>query len=84
MQKESPSALKWRGAPVWSQDGIICTGETYKNVVKMTFAKGASLEDPSGFSTRVSTGTSGARSTFTKATRSTRRRSRLSSAPLWR
>jgi len=38
---------KWRGVPVWSHDGIICTGETYKNVVKMTFAKGASLEDPS-------------------------------------
>ena len=39
---------KWRGVPTWSHDGIICTGETYKNVVKMTFAKGASLEDPSG------------------------------------
>ena len=39
---------KWRGVPVWSHDGIVCTGETYKNVVKMTFAKGAALEDPSG------------------------------------
>ena len=39
---------KWRGVPVWSHDGQICTGETYKNVVKMTFAKGAALEDPSG------------------------------------
>jgi|SRR5690242_2017226 hypothetical protein len=39
---------KWRGTPVWSHDGMICTGETYKSVVKMTFAKGASLEDPSG------------------------------------
>jgi hypothetical protein len=39
---------KWRGVPVWEHAGIICTGETYKNVVKMTFAKGASLEDPSG------------------------------------
>ena len=39
---------KWRGTPVWSHDGIICTGESYKSVVKMTFAKGASLEDPSG------------------------------------
>ncbi len=39
---------KWRGVPVWSHTGMICTGETYKNVVKMTFAKGASLEDPSG------------------------------------
>ena len=39
---------KWRGVPVWSHDGLICTGETYKNVVKMTFAKGAALEDPAG------------------------------------
>lgn len=39
---------KWRGVPVWSHDGIICTGETYKSVVKMTFAKGASLDDPAG------------------------------------
>ena len=39
---------KWRGVPVWSQGGIICTGETYKSVVKLTFAKGASLPDPSG------------------------------------
>lgn len=39
---------KWRGVPVWEHDGIICTGETYKTVVKMTFAKGASLEDPAG------------------------------------
>src|ERR1700691_6730762 len=39
---------KWRGTPVWSHDGLICTGETYRNVVKMTFARGASLDDPSG------------------------------------
>lgn len=39
---------KWRGVPVWSHGGLICTGETYKNVVKMTFAKGASLDDPAG------------------------------------
>ena len=39
---------KWRGVPVWSHAGIICTGETYKTVVKMTFARGASLADPSG------------------------------------
>jgi hypothetical protein len=38
---------KWRGVPVWSHDGLICTGETYKSIVKMTFAKGASLKDPS-------------------------------------
>jgi hypothetical protein len=39
---------KWRGVPVWYHDGMICTGETYKNIVKMTFAKGASLKDPAG------------------------------------
>jgi len=39
---------KWRGVPVWSRDGLICTGETYKSVVKLTFAKGASLKDPKG------------------------------------
>src|SRR5438270_5324376 len=39
---------KWRGTPVWSHGGIVCTGETYKSIVKMTFAKGAALEDPSG------------------------------------
>jgi hypothetical protein len=39
---------KWRGVPVWSHDGLICTGETYKSVVKLTFAKGAALKDPSG------------------------------------
>ena len=39
---------KWRGTPVWSHGGIVCTGETYKSVVKMTFAKGAALQDPSG------------------------------------
>ncbi len=39
---------KWRGVPVWSHDGIVCTGETYKEVVKLTFAKGAKLKDPEG------------------------------------
>ena len=39
---------KWRGVPVWSHNGLICTGETYKNIVKMTFAKGAALDDPTG------------------------------------
>ena len=51
VKKADPEVVeewKWRGVPVWSHAGIICTGETYKNVVKMTFAKGASLEDPSG------------------------------------
>jgi len=41
-------AWKWRGVPVWEHNGIICTGETYKSVVKMTFAKGAALDDPAG------------------------------------
>jgi hypothetical protein len=45
---EVVEAWKWRGVPTWYHDGMICTGETYKNVVKMTFAKGASLEDPAG------------------------------------
>ena len=43
---EAVEEWKWRGTPVWSHDGILCTGETYKSVVKMTFAKGASLPDP--------------------------------------
>jgi hypothetical protein len=45
---EVEETWKWRGVPVWEHDGIICTGETYKKVVKLTFAKGASLEDPQG------------------------------------
>jgi hypothetical protein len=45
---EAVEEWKWRGVPVWSHDGMFCTGETYKNVVKLTFAKGASLKDPSG------------------------------------
>ncbi len=45
---EAVEEWKWRGTPVWSHDGIICTGETYKAVVKLTFAKGASLDDPKG------------------------------------
>ena len=51
IQQADPEVVeewKWRGVPVWSHAGILCTGETYKAVVKMTFAKGASLEDPSG------------------------------------
>jgi len=49
IKKADPEVVeewKWRGVPVWYHDGMICTGETYKNVVKMTFAKGASLQDP--------------------------------------
>ena len=45
---EAVEQWKWRGVPVWYHDGMICTGETYKSVVKLTFAKGASLDDPSG------------------------------------
>ena len=51
MQEAVPDVVeewKWRGVPTWYHDGIICTGETYKAVVKVTFAKGASLADPSG------------------------------------
>ena len=47
-EPEVAEEWKWRGTPVWSHNGIICTGETYKNVVKMTFAKGAFLKDPAG------------------------------------
>ena len=61
------------GTPVWSHGGIVCTGETYKDAVKMTFAKGAALKDPSGLFTPASMGTSDAPSTFTKATKSTSR-----------
>ena len=49
IQEADPDVVeewKWRGTPIWSHDGIICTGESYKSVVKLTFAKGASLEDP--------------------------------------
>ena len=51
IKQADPEAIeewKWRGVPVWSHDGLICTGETYKTVVKLTFAKGASIDDPSG------------------------------------
>jgi len=51
IQEADPEVVeewKWRGVPVWSHDGILCTGETYKAVVKLTFAKGAALDDPAG------------------------------------
>jgi len=72
---------KWRGVPVWSHDGIICTGETYKSVVKLTFAKGASLKDPAKLFNSSLEGTPGARSTSMRAMKSTKLRSRCSSAP---
>src|SRR5580692_9331036 len=65
---------KWRGVPVWEHDGIICTGETYKAIVKLTFAKGAALDDPSGlFNSSLEGNISGA-IVFHGATRSMRRR----------
>ena len=65
---------KWRGVPVWEHNGIVCTGETYKSVVKMTFAKGASLKTRPNSSTPVSRATRAAPSTSTKARRLTRKR----------
>ena len=70
-----------RGLPVWSHDGIICTGETYKSVVKMTFAKGASLKDPSGLFNSSLEGNVRRAIDFREGDRSTRRLSRLSFAP---
>ena len=65
---------KWRGDPVWEHAGIVCTGETYKSVVKMTFAKGASLDDPSGLFNSSLEGSTAAPSMSTRATRSMKRR----------
>jgi hypothetical protein len=64
---------KWRGVPVWSHNGLICTGETYTNVVKMTFSKGAALGTHQASSTPASRATPGVPSTFTRATRLTRK-----------
>ncbi len=65
---------KWRGVPVWEHDGILCTGETYKAVVKLTFAKGAALAIRRASSTPASRATPGGRSTSARARRSTPRR----------
>ncbi len=65
---------KWRGVPVWYHSAMICTGETCKSVVKMTFAKGASLEDPADLFNSSLAGKRAAPSTFTKATPSMKRR----------
>ena len=67
---------KWMGTPVWSHDGIICTGESYKSVVKLTFLKGASLEDPAKLFNPASRGTQGVQSTSMRARRWMRMRSR--------
>ena len=82
--------VKWRkpsnsmlGVPVWEHDGIICTGETYKNAVKLTFAKGASLEDLQASSTPASKATPGVPSISMRATRLMKRRSRRSFTPPW-
>jgi hypothetical protein len=73
---------KWRGVPVWYQDGMICTGETYKSVVKLTFAKGAALADPSGlFNASLECG---APSICARAMKWMRTRSRHWYAPRWR
>ena len=67
-QADADVAEEWKwGVPVWSHYGLICTGETYKKVVKMTFAKGASLQNPSGLFNSVSRARSGGPSTSTKA-----------------
>jgi hypothetical protein len=71
---------KWMGTPIWSHDGIICTGEIYKNVVKLTFFKGASLEDPARLFNSSSTETHAVRSTSTKEKQLTSPPSRHSSA----
>jgi len=83
IQEADPEMIeerKWKkpsnamaGVPVWSHDGIVCTGETYKNYVKLTFAKGAFVKDPSASSMPVWMAISDAPSTFMRATRSTRR-----------
>ena len=67
---------KWRGVPVWSHDGLICTGETYKSVVKLTFAKGASLKDPSKLFNSSLEGNVGARSISMRVMKSMRAPSR--------
>jgi hypothetical protein len=75
---------KWRGVPVWSHAGIICSGEAYKSVVKTTFFKGASLADPQRSSTPASKATPGAPSISTRTRRSMKTRSRSWFAPPWR
>lgn len=68
--------MKWGGTPVWSHDGIICTGESYKDKVKLTFIKGASLKDPAPLFNSSLDGNHAARSIFTKVKKSTSQPSR--------
>ena len=72
---------KWMGTPVWSRDGIICTGESYKSVVKLTFAKGASLQDPAKLFNASLDGSTRRAIDVHEGRRSTRARSRRSSVP---
>ena len=74
---------KWRGVPVWYHAGMICTGETYKNVVKITFAKGASLEDPSGLFNSSLEGNTRRAIDFHEGDEIDEKRSRRSFAPPW-
>ena len=86
IKKADPEVVeewKWRGVPVWSHAGIICKGETYKNAVKMTFAKGASLEDPSGLFNASLEGNT-APLIFMRVTRSMKKLWQRSFAPPWR
>lgn len=75
--------VKWRGVPVWSHDGIVCTGETYKLYVKLTFARGAALVDPTKLFNASLDGHARRRSTSARTTGSTRRHLRDWSAPPW-
>ena len=72
---------KWRGVPTWYSDGMLCTGETYKEVVKVTFAKGASLDDPSKLFNSSLEGNVRRAIDWQRTTRSTSRPSRRSSRP---
>jgi hypothetical protein len=74
-EPEATEEWKWMGTPVWSHHGIICTGESYAKVVKLTFARGAGLPDPSRRSIPAWKATCEGRSTFTKERRSTQARS---------
>ena len=75
---EMTEEWKWMGTPVWSHHGIVCTGEAYTKVVKLTFARGARIPDPCASSTPAWKATREGRSTSTKGRRSTRARSRRS------